>query len=400
VLEPEVQKRHHQLEWELLLACGAVSSSATNAGRLRHLCRQVLDWEWLLQASRCHGMVPLLYQALHRAGQDLVPDGAWQQLEELYRQSTLRALWLTSELLRCLDLLANHDLPAIPFKGPVLAATAYGDVSLRQYADLDIWVRQGDARRARDLLVSHGYHHHLQLNDAQEAAFLRAQAAYALTRHREYPLLLELHWRFFEAYFSAPLASSQMRDRSLTASLLGRKVRSLRPEDTLLMLCVHATKHVWTRLGWVCDIARLVQGHPHLDWPAVLEQARGTGCLRMLHLGLDLAQHLFQAPLPPEVVATLAGDKAVVTLARQVCDWQRQQPHAISDASMFRFHLRARERTSDRLRYVVRLVLTPTVGDWQAIRLPSSLYPLYYLLRPLRLMADIIGKLHRPTATL
>jgi len=36
----------------------------------------------------------------------------------------------------------------------------------------------------------------------------------------------------------------------------------------------------------------------------------------------------------------------------------------------------------------VRLAFTPTVGDWHALALPSWLFPLYYLLRPFRLLAE------------
>ena len=47
------------------------------------------------------------------------------------------------------------------------------------------------------------------------------------------------------------------------------------------------------------------------------------------------------------------------------------------------FQLRSRERLRDR----VRLLATPNEGDWERFPLPAPLYPLYYLLRPLRLLA-------------
>jgi len=36
-------------------------------------------------------------------------------------------------LLKLLDLFENHGIPAVPFKGPVLASSIYGDLSLRQF---------------------------------------------------------------------------------------------------------------------------------------------------------------------------------------------------------------------------------------------------------------------------
>jgi hypothetical protein len=49
------------------------------------------------------------------------------------------------------------------------------------------------------------------------------------------------------------------------------------------------------------------------------------------------------------------------------------------------FHLRARERLADRSRYCLRLVSTPTAGDFELVSLPARLSFLYYVLRPIRL---------------
>ena len=65
---------------------------------------------------------------------------------------------------------------------------------------------------------------------------------------------------------------------------------ALAPEDSLLILCVHANKHQWSRLGWICDIAEMLRSHPDLNWPVVMEQARMLRSERMLLLGLLLAR--------------------------------------------------------------------------------------------------------------
>jgi hypothetical protein len=365
-----------------------------------------------VQASLRHGMMPLLHQTLLTACPEAVSGDAWQELEQLYRRNLARTLQLTGELLRCLDHLAAHGIVAIPYKGPALASRAYGDVALRQYADLDILVRQPEALSARSLLVSQGYRHGLQLNAAQEAAFLRAQSAYALTRPSGRDVLIELHWRFFETYFSASLISEELWHRAVPVSLLGRDVLSLRPEDLLLMLCMHGTKHGWQRLSWVCDVAWLLSVCRELGWPAVQSRAGEVGGLRMLHLGLRLAQDLLQAPLPRDVAASAQADVAAIALARRVHNWYLHDvqpevsqasgahpaggvenwylhdapPQAPLHTGLWRFHLQAKERPADRARYVVRLALTPTAGDWRAVPLPSALFPLYFLIRPFRLL--------------
>ena len=58
------------------------------------------------------------------------------------------------------------------------------------------------------------------------------------------------------------------------------------------------------------------------------------------------------------------------------------------------FRLRGRERLRDKLRYCVHRPTTLTAGDWALLRLPDALFPLYYVLRPLRLYVGRPLRLH------
>jgi len=56
-----------------------------------------------------------------------------------------RNVFLTNKLFEILNLFKKNDILALPFKGPVLAESVYGDLSLRQFVDLDILVHNHDA---------------------------------------------------------------------------------------------------------------------------------------------------------------------------------------------------------------------------------------------------------------
>ena len=163
-------------------------------------------------------------------------------------------------------------------------------------------------------------------------------------------------------------------------------VRTLSPEDLLLILCVHGAKHLWSQLGWISDVAELVRGHPSADWPWLLAEARALGSERMLLLGLFLARDLLDAPLPEAVRPALRADRVVESLAGQVVERLFGRPRGAAGVlESALFHLRAREHVRDRLRYGVRLAMTTTPGDWALLPLPVRLFPLYWLLRPIRL---------------
>ena len=51
----------------------------------------------------------------------------------------------------------THDIEALAFKGPTLSQMAYGDITLRQYSDLDILVDEKEIFKAGSVLAQHEY---------------------------------------------------------------------------------------------------------------------------------------------------------------------------------------------------------------------------------------------------
>jgi hypothetical protein len=64
---------------------------------------------------------------------------------------------LTAELFRILELFRQSAVEFLVVKGPVLALRAYGDPGARQYADIDMLVRDRDIQRAAEIFVTAGY---------------------------------------------------------------------------------------------------------------------------------------------------------------------------------------------------------------------------------------------------
>jgi hypothetical protein len=166
--------------------------------------------------------------------------------------------------------------------------------------------------------------------------------------------------------------------------LAGTQLPSLAPEDMLLTLCAHGASHCWTHLSMICDIAELLRSQKHLDWQQICRRAGSLGSLRMVLLGLSLAHELLGADLPAEITSQAKADRLLEPLVQQV---HKGLISATTELGMLKtvlFHLRARERWRDRVRYCFRLAAMPTKEDYD-LPLPASLAFLYYLIRPLRL---------------
>jgi hypothetical protein len=390
-------------ENELLVCCARVPSEAGNADRIEALLQEAIDWEYLLEMAAEHRMLPLLYWHLSSASQEAVPENVLSRLRHSVQTNKLRALLLAGELLNLHELFERRGIPVIPYKGPVLAASVYGDLGLRMTGDLDILLRKQDVLEAKELLLSRGYEParwktDTRLTPAQESAFLRFEREYPLDRY-DNGLSVELQWGVMDRHFPFSLDLESVRERLQRVSLGGGNVPTLAPEDLLLILCVHASVHLWDRLQWVCDVAETTRVCREMDWNLVMERAAALGSERMLLLGLHLARELLGADIPENASRRIKTDPAVGELAAEVYEGlfqKHEESRGVLEGSLFRsFHYRMHERRRDRFRYTLHTMIDPNVADWERFPLPEWLFPLYYAIRPLRLAGKYGHRLAR-----
>ena len=370
-------------ELELLLVCARPHIDDEQAHRARELVGQPLDWNYLIKTSLSHGLLPLLYTSL-KAARAIVPQDHLDRLRDLFQKNAARSALLTGELLKILNLFESEEILAMPYKGPAIAISIYGNLALRQFTDLDILVRRQDVWRCQELLISMGYEPHFNITQRQLPAFLRLGYVQMFTRDKGMSIV-ELHWGIASRFFMFPLDVDRFLGRLVPLDLMGKKVVTPAPEDLLLILCVHGAKDLWERLEWICGIAELIRAHD-INWEMARQQAKELGAERTLLLGLQLARELFAARLPESVVSDIASQPVIGWLAAQVSQ-SLLRGNSVSPGlrKKILFHIRTKERLSDRLRYCVRLLFTTTPVDWQSLPLPASLSFLYALMRPFRL---------------
>jgi hypothetical protein len=372
-------------ENELLLRLARPALNVARAERVAQLLRGDLDWDYLVALADRHGVIPLFDYNLNSISKELVPVQVLAKLREHNQENTKHSLFLTAELLKLMGLLEAHSIRAIPFKGPTLALRAYGDVALREFSDLDILVHRQDVLKVRKLLVGEGFKSTPELTSTQEAALLRFDCAYNFGNDKN--VVLDVHWMFAAPHTFA-LDINGLWDRLETVTIAGNELPNPSVEDLLLILCLHGFTHFWERLGWICDIAGLIELQKDIDWESVVNNGTKQGSRRILLLGLVLAGELLEAPIPPEVLQIAQKDAVVQTLAgdlKRRLFAEESSASGIIDGALLQ--LRMRERKRDRIGFGLRLAATPRVYDWMLVPLPNWLFFLYYFLRPLRLAA-------------
>ncbi len=377
-------------EEQLLLACAHAHVEAENAERIRALAAGPMDWPALTKGAAAHNLAPLVFRHLLNLCSESLPAELRARYERGLQGHERWNLYLTAELLRLLERFRAEGILAIPYKGPVLAAQAYGDVVLRQFADLDIAVRQRDMPRAQELLLADGY-------ESSYGPFLPGEARKA--QHSEYQyirsagVVVELQTDATLRYYPRPLDLDALERRLVPFAFAGCEVMAPSAADTLVLVSVHGTKHYWERLLWVCDIAELARQDDRgnlpggLAWDEAFARAEEFRVGRMLRLALWVARHFLDAPLPDEVVREVEADPVVRGMGEGI--WSRfslEGSAQLPALPRFWFRVRSGKTFWQGLRYASRIATLPTNVDRADAALRGRFSGAYAVLRPLLLL--------------
>lgn len=372
-------------EFRLLLFSCRLETGEAIDDEIRSLLEGVLDWDRLIEWAVWHEVGPLLHRTLARVAPDLVPSAIAYALRVNYEGWVEHAQNLSRELHRVLEGLDKGGVPAIPFKGPAVAHSAYGDMALRPFRDLDFLLHPGDVDRALGLLETLEYVRPEILSPKRDLLFRRYACQYRIPRV-DAKVWIEPHSALAQRTFAIDLDYAGLWERAALRDIGGYKATCLAPRDELLVLCTHGFREQWRRLKWVCDIAEIVRANPAMDWDALSREARAVGCARIVRLGLILARDLLDAPVPSHIIGK--PDRSLNQLIDEVHVGLFEEKIIGSEVwTPTAFYLRGRERLRDKARYILRTLLAPRPAIIEEIRLPESLYWAYY---PVRWVHDYV----------
>jgi hypothetical protein len=376
-----------EAEWSLIRVACSHLPREEQATRIHQLLGPRIRWDALVRLAEHHGVQPIVARALWNARD--VPAEALHRLQQNYQSNLHKALFLSCELARIGQCLSQAGIEFLPYKGLTLAETLYGDIALRQCGDIDLLIHAADLKRVRGAVAKLGYTPHVKLSPDEEDAYLKSgyECAFdgALGNN-----LLEVQWAVLPCFYAVDLDMEGLFRRARMATVAGVEVKLLSAEDLFLLLALHAAKHVWEKLIWICDLARISQ-LPTLDWNWICGEARHLGIARIVRITLELAQKLLVCSIPSSIERHLSEDRAVGALADEIEGYLANgKTYKVESLAYFRLMLELRERRIDRARFITRFVSTPGPGEWAIAQLPKPLFPVYRALRISRLAARLL----------
>ena len=339
-----------------------------------------LDWTGLREEAIRQGVFPLVFQGLKSLLPEKVPAEEWALYSNTYSANGKRNLRLAQRLIQVLRLLKSRGIRTLPLKGPVLALQAYGDLSARQITDLDFLIQNRDVEEACSVLGEAGYRTESPLTPKMIRHLTQTGKDFWL---RDADSQLDFHQQIPEGSPSFRLKEVLWEDlRPL--EFLNCRTQVLSPENTLFLLLIHGTEHGWNTLKVIADLGYFIQATPELDWEAVVSRAKELRSLRILAIGLTLAENFLGLNLPLEMKDTINRERKGRELAEAIIEGFFNDTGESRELTIFQ---RSFDSLSDRLKYTVYYALAPRAGDWMTLPLPDPLFPVYYLYRPLHVLA-------------
>ncbi len=357
---------------------------------IAELAAEVSSWDAVVDGARRHGVLPTLYCWLTE-NEERIPESAMKLARREFERNTFHCMANTAELLRVLQIFNGAGIEAIPFKGVVLSSSAYGDLKARSAGDLDLLIRYPDLQKATTLLKEQGYE---LKTEALEDGSPEAENYFEFHFERATDgMVLELRWKLelTQPRYRYNIGLDWVWPRRRTVRLAGASVPDLDAISTLLVLCMHGSKHVWSRLMWILDVAMLLESEPELNWNEAEEEAKKVGLERCLGLGVLLAHRVAGAGVPAEILRRFESDRSVKKLADFLDQHLLEEPGRMPEGRI-PYNLRI---LGFRDRAAVLFspdFIRPNARDRALVKLPKALEPLYYVIRPFRILLDRAGR--------
>lgn len=379
--------------------CSRTTLSPENKDRISDLLTQSLDWDSIKNLASRNGVLPLVsWNLLNNFAHLLSPEDN-DELSLYLQKHTQNNLFSSLKLVEFVRTLEKAGIAVLPFKGVTLAKIAYDNLALRQFVDLDVLVKPKDFDKTVNFLIKSGY---APIGNPggltkRKSLFLRFKKDLGLVSP-DGNVRIELHWKLSGSHFALPFEIDQLWGRLETVDLGGAELKALPFYDLFVYLCLHGSRHRWEKFSWICDLHELIlvkeNSGEKFDWEAVYHHAHKYGCEKVVELGLFLVQYFYDLKIDYPGYEDIINDETLHKIAQRVQknDFSKNVNSA-NIGDWYLYHLTLKERKTDRMKlhfyYIIwylKLAFRPNTLDKQVFHLPPLFYPLYYILRPFRLV--------------
>jgi hypothetical protein len=386
----------------LLLAVTRYSLGTIDNNDLAISCQQTTDWDVFNNLVRYHRLASLIHDRLGDSTEDLFPESTNKMLKQGHKTNAMANLLLSAKAIEIFGEFQNKEIPVLQIKGLSVEQWLYDKPGLRSSGDIDLLIKHDDCSKALTCLLVMGYElvymkDRLIPNSRLCKQFIRTQKDFVFV-HSTSKVVIELHWRVAIPHSAFPMIFDDAWSTRSTFSIAGKSLQTLPQDMHVTYLCYHGTKHYWSRLFWLYDVAKLMLQNG-TDWQSILSQAQHLKAEASVGLALVLTSKIFLVPIPEIITqdnhVIEAGERLSNHLYFNILtDFPDHTSHEHLSVDSVRqqrnwnnsIHPSKNQYLIEWLNYV----FSPGINDWQSLKLPDNLTPLYRIWRPIRLASKAL----------
>ena len=275
----------------LLINCARLK---VDPEKIRKILTPDMNWNYILENANDNRIATLLYYNLQKSGNDLVPVEVIEQLQKTYKAILARNIIAFNELKQILKSFSESQIKVILLKGVALAETVYPDIALRPFGDIDLLIHKNDLYKFKPKLLQFGY----ELSEPSDKA---------IKSIKKDGIALDIHWHLVNSPYSKYIDIDEFWKNTVTINIEGIDAFVLSPENLLIHLCLHASRHYYPQLICLVDISEVIQHYGEiLDWELVLEKALHYKICPPMYYSLTHTKELFNTSIPDSVLDSLS----------------------------------------------------------------------------------------------
>ena len=315
-------------------------------------------------------------------------------MKSIYMDIVKYNMLMTNELLNVLKVFEEKNIDCIPFKGPVLTKLAYGDITLRQYVDLDILIEEKYLFHAAKILNKNSYNSDKPIELLQNKKYIMSDNDYSFFTLNN--IHIELHWKLFREKIAKQIDIYNHNFSNAEVTINTKSIKTLSLEIMIVYLCLHGSKHLWERIEWIVDIDKLLKVGI-FDWNFILKISKELKVYNMFLLGISLSDELFDSNIPAEVRNHYLTNNKVQNLKFKMINllnsnFMHEEKEKKIMILKFKYIMQMFDSKVEPLKYIISIIFKPTHYDIYFINIPSTFSFLYYLVRPIRIIFNSIKK--------
>lgn len=328
-------------EAQIVLLCSSTQHTEKELDLIQKLVSVDVDWGEFLYLCTHHRVIPLVWRTLSELSLlDIVENHVRRVMKNVVDSIAYQNNKVYQEMKSIVEELHYQKIPYVALKGLYLSSFIYGDVSLRQFGDVDFLVDEADLDRVTGVLIKYGYEQgkinvnnntiksvsrqeklHRRINTHEIVEFVKLTDD-SLCPYYMIDVNFSLTWKASGSDYS--VATNDFLKTAIQVKNELIEINVLPYEYQIIQLCMHlyseAVYFCW-HTNWMrdksdlnlikfCDIHELVKQYP-VDWNKILLITEKHKIHKPVYYSLYLTNELFPNFIPKDIIDSI-GCKAEI----------------------------------------------------------------------------------------